>query len=59
MVEILLQVHDSLVGSFDSMYGDWALREIVRHSEVTIPYEDPLIIPVGIAHSKESWGKCK
>lgn len=57
-VEILLQVHDSLMGQFESVHGAWALRRIVEESQVVIPYPDPLIIPVGIVSSKESWGAC-
>lgn len=57
-VQVLLQVHDSLMGQFDSMHGDWALRRIVEECEVPLPYDDPLIIPVGIVSSKSSWGEC-
>ena len=57
-VEILLQVHDSLVGQFDSMHGDWALRRIVEEAQVPLPYSDPLVIPVGIVSSKANWGDC-
>jgi hypothetical protein len=57
-VEILLQVHDSLMGQFESVHGAWALRRIVEESQIAIPYPDPLVIPVGIVSSKESWGKC-
>lgn len=57
-VEVLLQVHDSLCGQFDSLHGDWALRRIVEECEIPIPYPDPLIIPVGIVSSKKSWGDC-
>jgi len=57
-VEVLLQVHDSLMGQFDSLHGDWALRRIVEEAQVVIPYSDPLVIPVGIVSSKASWGEC-
>jgi DNA polymerase I-like protein with 3'-5' exonuclease and polymerase domains len=57
-VEVLLQVHDSLVGQFESHHGDWALRRIVEECEVPLPYDDPLVIPVGIVSSKKSWGEC-
>lgn len=57
-VEVLLQVHDSLAGQFQSVYGDWALRRIVEESQIVIPYEDPLVIPVGIVSSMKSWGEC-
>lgn len=58
-VEILIQVHDSLVGQFDAHHGDWALRRIVEESQIVLPYKDnPLVIPVGIVSSHKSWGAC-
>ena len=57
-VEVLLQVHDSLAGQFDSIHGDWALRRIVEEAQVPLPYPEPLIIPVGVVSSNESWGAC-
>lgn len=57
--EILIQVHDSLVGQFETHLGDWAERRIIEESQVVLPYDDPLIIPMGIATSSESWGHCK
>ena len=57
-VEILLQVHDSLAGQFDSLHGDWALRRIVEEANIAIPYPEPLVIPVGIVSSSNSWGDC-
>lgn len=56
--EILLQVHDSLMGQFASVHGDWALRRIVEESQVVLPYPEPLVIPVGIVSSTSSWGEC-
>lgn len=58
-IQLLLQVHDSLAGQFlTNRYGDETalLRKLAR---VTIPYDDPLIIPVGIKTSEKSWGDCK
>lgn len=57
--EVLLQVHDSLVGQFPTREGDAALRKIVACSENPLPYAEPLIIPVGIATSNKSWGDCR
>lgn len=57
-VEVLLQVHDSLAGQFQTVYGDWALRRIVEEASVAIPYDDPLFIPVGVVSSTASWGEC-
>lgn len=58
-LEVLLQVHDSLVMQFPSVHGDAMLRRIVEvGNTVLVPYADPLHIPVGIASSSESWGSC-
>lgn len=60
--EVLIQVHDSLVGQFPTV-GDAEeaamLARIIDTAQVVIPYEDPLIIPVGIAHSRKNWGDCR
>ncbi|MBY0408855.1 MAG: hypothetical protein K2Q97_01725 [Burkholderiaceae bacterium] len=58
-VEVLLQVHDSLMGQFPSLGGDESMAAIVKQSEVPLPYSDPLIIPVGIVRSNKSWGDCR
>lgn len=58
-VDILLQVHDSLAGQFPTHLGDMAVRKIVAAAEIPLPYAgDPLIIPVGVKTSTESWGGC-
>lgn len=57
-VEILLQVHDSLVFQFPtSQTPDYNL--IRSTLAVTTPYPDPLIIPWGLAASDKSWGEVK
>ncbi len=58
-VEVLLQVHDSLAGQYPSHLGDWARDRIVAAAEIPLPYQgDPLVIPVGVKTSTESWGDC-
>lgn len=57
-VDILLQVHDSLAGQFPSHLGDRAVNAIVSKAEIALPYSDPLVIPVGVKTSSESWGAC-
>jgi DNA polymerase I-like protein with 3'-5' exonuclease and polymerase domains len=57
-VRILLQVHDSLAGTFPLDRKEEMLRRIVGQSQVVIPYADPLIIPVGVVSSEKSWGEC-
>jgi DNA polymerase I-like protein with 3'-5' exonuclease and polymerase domains/uracil-DNA glycosylase len=58
-VDVLLQVHDSLVGQVPSHNAEQHLDAIVKCSEIPLPYAEPLIIPVGIASSSKSWGDCR
>jgi hypothetical protein len=58
-VDVLLQVHDSLVFQFPQAL-DPGIRPVIRDNLlVQIPYEDPLIIPVGLKLSDDSWGACE
>ena len=59
-IDVLMQVHDSLAGQFDTFRGDEAVRTIIKASEIELPYAgDPMIIPVGIKTSTKSWGDCE
>ena len=56
-IEILLQCHDSLVFQYkrDVLAGaEDRLRKIA--SSISIPYDDPLIIPLTFKWSQRSWG---
>jgi uracil-DNA glycosylase family 4 len=58
-IQVLLQVHDSLAGQFPtSAYNECvaALKEAGR--QVVVPYDQPLVIPLGIKTSTKSWGEC-
>jgi len=58
-VEILLQVHDSLVYQVPTQsYESLTARLKSLASEIIIPYDDPLVIPVGFKSSPISWGDC-
>lgn len=61
MIDVLLQVHDSLVHQFLLKYYTqeflYKLRE--QFTSVVIPYDDPLVIPADIAVSTRSWGEVK
>jgi DNA polymerase-1 len=57
-VEVLLQVHDSLGGQFPFEGATSTIGKLRALSKVTIPYEDPLVIPAGIKTSQQSWGDC-
>lgn len=57
-IQVLAQVHDSLAGQ--SALPEPVLHErLTHHSRVVLPYEDPLVIPVGLKTSRESWGACR
>jgi len=58
-VQILLQVHDSLVGQ--TKIEDWPLLKpkIRQALHVVIPYPDPLVVPTGLKTSTRSWGEAK
>jgi DNA polymerase I-like protein with 3'-5' exonuclease and polymerase domains len=58
-VQVLLQVHDSLAGQFPAHLHDTTTQEIVDACSITLPYADPLVVPVGIVTSTKSWGDCK
>ena len=59
-VQVLIQVHDSLVGQFPVQANPSPTIERIKESlRIVVPYEDPLIIPVGAKVSTESWGDCK
>jgi uracil-DNA glycosylase family 4 len=55
--QVLLQVHDSLAGQYPSHLG-WVKDRIIEESRITLPYAEPLVIPVGIKTSTKSWGDC-
>jgi DNA polymerase-1 len=57
-VQPLLQVHDSIVVQFNK-YLDPEIRPKIRDQcLITVPYDDPLVIPVGMKLSEKSWGDC-
>ena len=58
-IELLIQVHDSLAGQFKTSRKEQELETLIRLAQVPVPYDDPLIIPVGTKTSNVSWGDCK
>ncbi len=59
-VEILLQVHDSLVFQYPIRYSTSAyLAEIKQALTTEVPYPDPLTIPWELKTSRISWGDCQ
>jgi len=57
-VQVLLQVHDSLGGQFKTADTTRLLPRINELSLITVPYPDPLVIPISIKTSPVSWGDC-
>jgi len=55
-MELLLQVHDSLVGQFPNTDKYLNLPILQKCLQVTVPYDDPLIIGTSIDMSEKSWG---
>lgn len=57
LIQLLLQVHDSLLMQILTALLHEAIPTLREQSLITIPYPDPLIIPVGFKTSEVSWGK--
>lgn len=58
-VQVLLQVHDSIVFQIPKGLYPGILPAIREQLLITIPYSEPLVIPVGIKVSDKSWGEVK
>lgn len=58
-IELLIQVHDSLAGQFSTNRKEAEIANLKRLASITVPYDDPLIIPVGVKTSTKSWGACE
>lgn len=58
-IELLIQVHDSLAGQFDTRQTELEISLLRKLCRIIVPYDDPLIIPVGVKTSTESWGACR
>lgn len=57
-VQTLLQVHDALAGQVPTFRKETLLLQMKEKARIVIPYDDPLVIPVGIKTSEISWGEC-
>ena len=58
-IQFLMQVHDSAVFQYPIENAETCRAFIREQMKVPIPYERPLIIPVGGDFSVSSWGECK
>lgn len=57
-LEVLIQVHDSLVGQFPAELSSELLPAIPEAAKIIVPYDRPMVIPVGLKSSAVSWGHC-
>lgn len=55
-VQMLLQVHDSVVFQYPTKLEHIVLPLVRRAITVQIPFADPLTIPMGLKTSTKSWG---
>jgi hypothetical protein len=58
-VKVRLQTHDSFSATYKQALHPTILREIHPLTKIVVPYDDPLIIPMGYKYSNVSWGDCK
>lgn len=58
-VQVLMQVHDSLVFQVRAEDFVRSLPRIRKALEIPIPYDPTLTIGVGLKASRSSWGECK
>lgn len=58
-VELLNQVHDSLVMQFDKEGAEETMKKVQKEMEIIVPYPKGLIVPVGVKMSPISWGDCE
>lgn len=57
-VQVLAQVHDSLCMQVPTESISKILPQITQLAHITVPYEDPLVIPFTVKTSSASWGDC-
>lgn len=58
-IQVLLQVHDSLVFQYPIERAEEARERLQELSRIPVPYPRPLIIPTGFKTSRTSWGDCE
>lgn len=58
-IQLLLQVHDSLLMQVPNNQMPATLPKIKAAMEITIPYPDPLTIPINLKWSSTNWGDMK
>lgn len=59
MLRVYIQVHDSIVFGAPLQREPDLIDRVLERCRITIPYDDPLVIPFGVSSSPVSWGHCK
>jgi DNA polymerase I-like protein with 3'-5' exonuclease and polymerase domains/uracil-DNA glycosylase len=59
MVTVTLQCYDSVAGYYPTVLEDEVLPRMWEATQVVVPYDDPLIVPMGLKTSSVSWGDCE
>jgi len=57
--EPLIQVHDEIVFQYPISLRDRVLKRLFPLVHITVPYDDPLVIPWRLKTSQVSWGQCE
>ena len=58
-LQVLLQVHDSLVFQVPYVNSKEVFTQLKKHLLIPVPYDPPLIIDVGLEVSEDDWGSVK
>lgn len=58
-VQVLINGHDSLTMQVPTPRVAESLPLIEREARIVIPYQEPLVIPIGFSVSESSWGQVK
>jgi hypothetical protein len=58
-VQVLLQVYDSVAGVFPTVEAAGCIAAMAEARKIVVPYDDPLIVPLGLKTSTQSWGDCE
>lgn len=55
--QLLMQIHDSLLMQIrEELFDDTMVGRLKATMAITVPYPDPLVIPIEIKHSATDWG---
>lgn len=58
-VSVFVQMYDSVAGYYPTVEEERILAAMKTAKDIVVPYEQPLIIPMGLSTSTKSWGHCK